>query len=81
MRIELVDISKSEKTSNAFGVSDEEDKALRNEILRIEEKTETWTELLRTVMAETDTELVTLYKMLLVGQLMGTRIVVDEVMK
>ena len=81
MRIELLEIGDTTKISNAFGVSDEEDEILREEVLKIDRETTAWTESIKRLLVKEDTDLLSLYKMLLMGQLMGQRSMMLEGMK
>ena len=71
MKIKLIPITNQQKLYEAFGFTDEQAKALKQEIVVIWRETDSWTELIERVIKEQDNDLTAAFKMLSVGELMG----------
>ena len=72
MKIKLIPITNQQKLYEAFGFTDEQAKALKQEIVVIWRETDTWTELIERIIKEHDDGLTTAFKLFTVGELLGT---------
>ena len=70
--IKLVEITKKQTLCGAFGVTDEQAEVIKRDILRAAKNAGTWTECIEQTLSEKDTPLVEAFKMLMIGELIGT---------
>ena len=69
--IKLIEITKTQRLCEAFGVTDGQAIAIKRDIMRAFDNTNTWTECIEHALSKDDTPMVEAFKMLTIGELMG----------
>ena len=70
--IKLIEITGKQKLCEAFGVTDEQATVIKGDIIRAYEDSDTWTECIEQTLSDDDTPLVEAFKLLTIGELLGT---------
>ena len=70
--IKMVEITKKQPICEAFGLADEQADVIKRDILRAFENASVWTECIKQTLSDKDTPLVEAFKMLTIGELIGT---------
>ena len=69
--IKLITITNKQMLCEAFGITDKQATAMKNEIMSTFVDANTWTECIEKTLSDDDTQLVEAFKMLTIGELMG----------
>ena len=69
--IKLIEITKTQRLCEAFGVTDDQAIAIKRDIMRAFDNTNTWTECIEQTLSKDDTPMVEAFKMLTIGELIG----------